>query len=278
MAQQWTHRGGGPGVMPLRPLGPGEILAGALTALGRHGGRLLGALLLGQLAGLLCGLFAGLLAGLVVVGALAGPAALAAGNRPSGHAFVPAAALFLLFGRALATALAAALLRPAVLGGPVTVPGLLRAAAPRVPAVLGAQLAALLAVAGPGAAVLAAGLPPLTLLVLAPLSLWLGVLFALAPTAAGYEGIGPAAALRRSARLVRGTWWRTLGVAAPAWALAPGAAYAAQVWFGPPGALLGAALLLAFPRLVAGLLYLDRRLRREHLTEVLAARAGVSPA
>ncbi|MCX4694015.1 hypothetical protein [Streptomyces sp. NBC_01408] len=284
MAQQWTHHGGGPGVVPLRPLGRGEILGGALTALGRHGGRLLGALLLGQIGGLLVagGLLGGLLVaggllgGLLVAGVLAGPAALAAGDRPFGHALVPAAALFLLFGRALATALAAALLRPAVLGGPVTAPGLLRAAAPRVPAVLGAQLAALLAVAGPGAAALAAGLPPLTLLVLAPVSLWLGVLFALAPTAAGYEGIGPVAALGRSARLVRGAWWRTLGRTAPAWALALGAAYAAQVWFGPPGALLGAALLLTFPRLAAGLLYLDLRLRREHLTEVLAARPGVS--
>ncbi|MFG2391994.1 hypothetical protein ACGFYF_24260 [Streptomyces lavendulae] len=55
MAQHWTHRGGGwlppqrprPGVVPLRPLGPGDILGGAFTALSRYGGRLCGALLLG---------------------------------------------------------------------------------------------------------------------------------------------------------------------------------------------------------------------------------------
>ncbi|MFJ2592927.1 hypothetical protein [Streptomyces erythrochromogenes] len=61
MAQHWTHQGGGwlppraprPGVIPLRPLAPREMLGGALTALRRYGGRLLGALLLGQLGGLL---------------------------------------------------------------------------------------------------------------------------------------------------------------------------------------------------------------------------------
>ncbi|MGW6871186.1 hypothetical protein ACWGHA_02515 [Streptomyces xanthophaeus] len=257
-----------PGPVPLRPLGPGEILGGALSCLGRHGGHLLGALLLGLL---------GCLPVTAALAALAAPV-LAAGGRNPVPVLVPAvAALFLLSACALVTALAAALLRPSVLGRPVTAPGLLRAAAARAPAVLGAQVLVLAAVAAPPAACLAAGLPPPAPLLLAPVSLWLGVLLSLAPTAAGYEGLGPAAALRRSAVLVRGSWWRTLGVAAPGWVLAPGAAYAAALLWGPPGALLGAALLLAFPPLVSGLLYLDRRLRHEHPGEVLAApRAGVS--
>ncbi|WP_405708079.1 hypothetical protein OG264_10510 [Streptomyces xanthophaeus] len=257
-----------PGPVPLRPLGPGEILGGALSCLGRHGGHLLGALLLGLL---------GCLPVTAALAALAAPV-LAAGGRNPVPVPVPAvAALFLLSACALVTALAAALLRPSVLGRPVTAPGLLRAAAARAPAVLGAQLLVLAAVAAPPAACLAAGLPPPAPLLLAPVSLWLGVLLSLAPTAAGYEGLGPTAALRRSAVLVRGSWWRTLGVAAPGWVLAPGAAYAAALLWGPPGALLGAALLLAFPPLVSGLLYLDRRLRHEPPGEVLAApRAGVS--
>ncbi|WP_405680084.1 hypothetical protein OG859_28380 [Streptomyces sp. NBC_00048] len=262
MAQHWTHRGGGwlpprsprPGVIPLRPLGPRDILDGTLTTLGRYGGRLLGALLLGQLAGLL------------LLVAVAGAATLASVTRTVGsgvfvHTLVPAVALFLLAGWALATALAAALLRPAVLGRPVTTLGLLRAATPRIPAVLGARLLALLAAAGPGAAALAAGLPPLALLPLAPVALWLGVLFALAPTAAGYERLGPVAALRRSARLVRGAWWRTFGVTVPAGALALGAAFAVPLRFGALGALLAPALLLAFPQPASGLLYMDRLLR-----------------
>ncbi|WP_406367348.1 hypothetical protein [Streptomyces sp. NBC_01546] len=87
------------------------------------------------------------------------------------------------------------------------------------------------------------------------------MLFALAPTAAGYEGLGPLAALRRSAALVRGAWWRTFGVTALAGALAPLAAYVLYAGLGLPGALLAPALLLPLPRLAAGLLYVDRRLR-----------------
>ncbi|MBT2482669.1 hypothetical protein [Streptomyces sp. ISL-94] len=264
MAQHWTHRGVGrlppqpprPGVIPLRPLWPRDILGGALTILGRYGGRLLGALLLGQLAGLL------------VLAAVAGAATLAsltrtAGSRVFVYTLLPATALFLLFGWALATALAAALLRPAVLGRPVTALGLLRAAGPRVPAVCGARLLALLAAAGPGAVALAAGLPPLAVLPLAPVAIWLGVLFALAPTAAGYEELGPVAALRRSARLVRGAWWRTLGITVPAGVLALSAAYAVQSRFGVLGSLLAPALLLTLPQPASGLLYMDRLLRRE---------------
>ncbi|MCX5379044.1 hypothetical protein [Streptomyces sp. NBC_00091] len=278
MAQHWTHAGGGwlppqrprPGVVPLRPLGPGDILAGAATTLGRYGGPLCGALLLGQL-----------LAGLLVTAA-AGAATLASLSRSSGsRVFVwtlfPAAALFLLFTCALATALIAVLLRPAVLGRAVTAPGLLRAALPRTPAVLGAQLLALLAAAGPGAAAVAAGLPPLVLLPLVPVAVWLGVLFALAPTAAGYEGLGPVAALRRSARLVRGAWWRTLGVTASAVAFTGSAGYALQAWFGLAGALAALVLLPAFPQLPAGLLYVDRRIRREHLAETLASEPDPDP-
>ncbi|MFJ8161535.1 hypothetical protein ACIRBY_11415 [Streptomyces sp. NPDC096136] len=268
--QQGTHGGGWlpphrprPGVVPLRPLGTSDILGGALAALRRYGGPLCGALLLGQLA-----------AGLVVTAA-AGAATLASLSPRSGsRVFVwtlfPAAGLFLLFTCALATALIAALLRPAVLGRAVTAPGLLRAALPRTPAVLGAQLLALLAAAGPLAALVALGVPPLAVLPLVPVALWLGVLSALAPTAAGYEGLGPVAALRRSARLVRGAWWRTLAATAPAVVFTAAAAYALLLWFGLPGALAALVLLPAFPQLPAGLLYVDRRIRREHLAEALA--------
>lgn len=201
-----------------------------------------------------------------MIAALAGAATLAsviriAGGRVFVHTLVAAACLFLLLSCALATALASVVLQPSAPGPSATARGLLRAAAPRVPDVFGAQVLALLAVAGPGAAVLGAGLPPLLLLAPAPAALWLGVLLALAPAAAGYEVIGPVAAVRRSARLVRGAWWRTLGGTAAPWALAMGAAYCLQRWLGVPGALLGAAVLLTFPPLAAVLLYADRRIR-----------------
>ncbi|MFG2663222.1 hypothetical protein ACGFY6_03135 [Streptomyces sp. NPDC048387] len=261
--QHGVRRGPGPGVVPLRPLGTSDILGGALAALPRYGGPLCGALLLGQL-----------MAGLLVTAA-AGAATLASLSPASGsRVFVwtlfPAAALFLLFTCALATALIAVLLRPAVLGRPVTAPGLLRAALPRTPAVLGAQLLALLTGAGPPAALLALGAPAPAVLPLLPVALWLGVRYALAPTAAGYEGLGPVTALRRSARLVRGAWWRTLAVTAPAVVFTGAAGWALLQWFGLPGALAALVLLPAFPQLPAGLLYVDRRFRHEHLAEALA--------
>ncbi|MEV7728156.1 hypothetical protein AB0P15_25895 [Streptomyces sp. NPDC087917] len=272
MAQQWTHRGGGwlpprqprPGVVPLRPLAPSEIAGGVFTLLGRYGGRLYGALLLGQLG-------AALLVAAAAGAALAGSLSRRADSRVFVWTLLPATALFLLFTCALATALTAVLLRPAVLGRSVTASGLLRAALPAVPRVLGAQLVALLASAGPVAAVVLAGLPSAVLLPLAPVAVWVGVLFVLAPLAAGFEGLGPLAGLRRSAALVRGSWWRTLWVVAPSAALTAAAAVALPLRLGVAGALVALFLLPVFPQLPAGLLYVDRRIRREPLTEALAA-------
>lgn len=280
----WTPWGGGwlppqpprPGVISLRPLTWGDILGGAFAALSRHGLRLVAAMLPGQLGALL----------LVAAAALA---ALALGARPVA-ALVPAAALAALLTCTLAAALTGAALRPAVLGRPATALTLLRAARPRFAAVLGTQLLILGAVAGPGAAVLAAGLPPLLVAGTLPVALGLGVLFALAPTVASYEGLGPLGSLRRSARLVRGAWWRTLGLLAPAAAIAAAAAYAVQLPFAFAGALslvpavdggfvhatltalggmVAQTLLLCFPQLTAGLLYVDRRIRREDLAAEL---------
>ncbi|MBT2450059.1 hypothetical protein J7F03_23890 [Streptomyces sp. ISL-43] len=284
MAERWTHWGGGPlppepprpGVISPRPLRTGDILGGAFAALARYGIRLVAAMFLGQLAALL------------LVAAATG-AALALHARPVA-ALVPAAALGALLTCALAAAVSTAALQRAVLGRPATVVALLRAALPRYAAVLGAQLLVLAAVAGPGAAVLAAGLPPLLAAATLPAALGLGVLFALAPTAAAYESLGPIAALRRSARLVRGSWWRTLGITALAAALTAGTAYAVRLPFAFAGALsllpaldgggvhaalaalggtVAQTLLLCFPQLTAGLVYADRRIRREGLAAEL---------
>ncbi|MFE4636160.1 hypothetical protein ACFRJ1_22655 [Streptomyces sp. NPDC056773] len=288
MTEQWTHWGGGwlapppprPGVIFLRPLSSGDILGGACAALARYGVPLAGAMLLGQLGALL----------LVAGAALS---ALALDARPV-DALVPAAALALLLTCALASALTGAVLGPALLGRPATARTLLRAARPRFAAVLGTQLLVLGAVAGPGAALLAAGLPPLLAAATLPAALVLGVLFALAPTVAVHEGLGPLGALRRSARLVRGAWWRTLVLTGLTAVLAAAGAYAVQLPFAFAGALslipaadggfvhalltalggmVAQTLLLCFPQLTAGLLYADRRLRREDLAAELTGQA-----
>ncbi|MFE2287212.1 hypothetical protein ACFXDJ_23955 [Streptomyces sp. NPDC059443] len=293
MAKQWTHWGGGwlppqpprPGVISLRPLGPGDILGGSFAALGRYGSRLVAAMFPGQLGALL------------LVAAATG-CGLALGMRPI-TVLVPAMALATLLTCALAAALTAAVLREAVLGRPAATRTLLRAARPRFAAVLGTQLLVLAALAGPGAAVLAAGLPPLLAAATLPVALGLGVLFALAPTAAAYEGLGPVASLRRSARLVRGAWWRTFGITALAAAIAAGAAYAVQLPFAFAGALsllpaidggiahatlaalggmVAQTLLLSFPQLAAGLVYVDRRIRREGLAAELTRESEAAQA
>lgn len=299
MAQERTHQGtrpwiawgGGwlppepprPGVIPLRPLTPGEILGGAFATLTRYGARLVAAMLLGQLCAL-------------ALVATAAAAALALHVRPV-TVLVPGTAAATLLTCALASALTGAVLRPAVLGRPATARTLLRAARPRFAAVLGTQILALSAVAGPGAAVLAAGLPPLLAAATLPAALGCGVLFALAPTVAADEGLGPLGALRRSARLVRGAWWRTLGLTALAATIGALAAYAVQLPFAFAGALslipavdgglvhailtalggmVAQTLLLCFPQLTAGLLYADRRLRREDLAAELDRQSAQS--
>lgn len=280
MAEQWTHRSGGwlppqppgPGVTALRPLKSTDILGGAFRALGRYGSRLVAAMFPGQLCALL-----------LVAAAVA--SALALGVRPI-TVLVPAMALATLLTWALAAALTTAALRGAAVGRPAAVRTLLRAARPRLAAVLGTQLLVLAALAGPGAAVLAAGLPPLLAAATLPVALGLGVLFVLAPAAAAYEGLGPVAALRRSAGLVRGAWWRTFAVTALAAVIAAAAAYLVQLPFAFVGALalipaidgglvhatlaalggmVAQTLLLSFPQLTVNLLYVDRRIRREDL-------------
>ncbi|NEE54877.1 hypothetical protein G3M55_61130, partial [Streptomyces sp. SID8455] len=49
-------------------------------------------------------------------------------------------------------------------------------------------------------------------LLLGPLAVWIWVKLSLAPTVVVFENQGPFAAIRRSAQLVRGSWWRVFGI------------------------------------------------------------------
>ncbi|MEU0158383.1 hypothetical protein ABZ154_05945 [Streptomyces sp. NPDC006261] len=145
-------------------------------------------------------------------------------------------------------------------------------------------------------------------LVLAPVAIWLWVKFSLAPTIVVFEAQRPVAALRRSAQLVRGSWWRVLGIGLLAFGLATMVGYMIQMPFqalgmipgsldgtdtmGEPSggqilALFGGFVVLSmlsglvsqlfssiFPPLVTGLLYVDLRMRNENLGPVLAEAAA----
>ncbi|MBT2429907.1 hypothetical protein J7F02_30985 [Streptomyces sp. ISL-112] len=145
-------------------------------------------------------------------------------------------------------------------------------------------------------------------LVLAPVAIWLWVKFSLAPTIVVFEAQRPVAALRRSSRLVQGSWWRVLGITLLAFGLASVVGYMIQMPFqalgvipgslgstdmtGEPSggeilALFGGIVVLSmvsglvsqlfssiFPPLMTGLLYVDLRMRNEGLAPVLAEAAA----
>ncbi|WP_426363291.1 oxidoreductase [Streptomyces sp. E-08] len=172
--------------------------------------------------------------------------------------------------------------------------------------------AALLATAADSADSLENGLwiIPLVAIVVAllitPLALWIWVKFSLAPAAAVMEGQGAIASMRRSSVLVRGSWWRIFGslllvglmASVASWVIqqllsllitAPLAAvdfsgddsgaliasFAVLFGFLAIGQLVSQAIVSLFPALVAGLLYVDQRIRKENLAPELARAAGL---
>ncbi|MFJ4501476.1 hypothetical protein [Streptomyces sp. NPDC088864] len=93
-------------------------------------------------------------------------------------------------------ALAAALAQLNGSGTRVTVRGLVGASVRRIPGATGGYL-------------LSFFLLPLMLTPLAPVAVRFWVLYALAPSVMGHEGVGMLRALGRAQQLTRGAWWRT---------------------------------------------------------------------
>jgi hypothetical protein len=172
---------------------------------------------------------------------------------------------------------------PRLLGTATAVMGavLVAVALPLVPFILTAALGA---PAGAVAASLVLGVPAAFLLMVA-CYVWL----ALATSIAVLENRGVFAAMRRSAEIVRGRWWRVFGVLALALAITvfagtfvlqlPFAAaqggllaideepsgwlFIAFIAIGAIGGIIAGTLVAPFDAGVIGLLYADRRMRRE---------------
>ncbi|MET7495976.1 hypothetical protein [Streptomyces sp900116325] len=250
-----------PGVIPLRPLGLGDILGGAFSTMGRYWK---------QLFGVGAAVYGG---ALVVVGAAVAIAysavsdplhrvlELSSEESPRSEDIVPlaialgavwlVAVLVLMTATAMMYATVPAVLQDAVLGRPTTFGIIWRRAWARVPAVIGTVLLSSLVAAipvvlmmvafiamtiafitldGSGSGVaIAVGI--LGALATAPLAIWLWVKFSLAPAAAVFEGQRPVAALRRSSQLVRGDWWRIFGITLLALLMASVAGYIIQLPF-----------------------------------------------
>ncbi|WP_128984887.1 oxidoreductase [Streptomyces roseicoloratus] len=241
-----------PGVIPLAPLGLGDVLTGVFSTYGRYWKQLVGMTLIAYTG-----------AAVVMAGAFTA-AFLAVGDdvdrlagMPSGQSpeFADVQPLIVAFGLAwlasvagwvvfngLAAASVPVVLQEAVLGRRIGFGALWRRAWSRVGSVIGSVVLSTLAMILPmvlvfvGAAFLfvalitdladaasgsdhdSAGLAVTGLLFFLltfatlPLSVWLWVKFSLATTAAVIERQGPVGSLRRSSALVRGSWWRIFGI------------------------------------------------------------------
>ncbi|WEH41547.1 glycerophosphoryl diester phosphodiesterase membrane domain-containing protein [Streptomyces sp. NBC_01218] len=309
-----------PGVVPLRPLSVGEILDGAVSAMRTHWRTALGVSLvvavLVQVVTLLIGRF--LLPEPVTIDQDLSDSEVLRQSVDAMRSLLLSSAPSAVLGMAAFLVTASVLsvvVSRSVLGRTVTSADVRAEARPRLRGVVG--LALLLAVAivaimavgmAPGLLVgdaAGAGLLVLGFPVASAAALWLAVRFCLAAPALMLERQTVAQALARSAKLVRGAWWRIFGVLALTGLLlmlvyliigVPFALVALSVdgdlsdtllhgESGPAGwpSLLVAGLgnviisTLTYPFVsgVIALLYIDQRIRREALDLELGRAAGL---
>lgn len=313
-----------PGVIPLRPLGVGEILDGAVSTMRAHWRTVLGISLV--VAVVTQGLGTAVLG--VWVQDMTGIEEFENDPDPTFDEFVDAmggllggtavAVVITLLGTIVATAMLTMVVSRAVLGRSVSVGESWRDSRPRLLRLCGLLLllplivtVVVLVAVVPGIVLSAAGAGAAgaVLVVLGALAavvagIWLWILFSLAPPALMLEKQGVIAAMRRSAKLVRGSWWRIFGVLlltqvlvfivagiiqVPAdviGQIASGRELSNVLSTDVPtgwtylvitgiGAVIASTITLPIGAGVTALLYLDQRIRREALDLELARAAGV---
>jgi hypothetical protein len=242
-----------PGVIPLGPLGLGEIFNGAFATVGRYWKQLLGvaaavygvsAVVVIAAAVIAYGLVGGHLRTLIDLPAETDPSW--DDVRPLVIAFgcVMLIAILLLIGSmAMAQAAAPVIMQNAVLGRPATLGEIWRRASARVPAVIGTLLLTWLITLVPiglfigiiGISAAVSHSPWLILVgflsavALGVAAAWLWVRFSLAAVITVIESQGPVASLRRSFHLVRGSWWRVAGISFLGYLLAGAASWVIQI-------------------------------------------------
>jgi len=313
-----------PGVIPLRPLGVGEVLDGAVSTMRTHWRTVLG---ISLTVAVLTQIAVILLQGFVLddsasTDTLNDPSATAEElTRALGDTLLNSGVILLvtLLGTILATALLTTVTSRAVLGRSVTTaeawqdarPQLLKLVGltfllPLIAAAIGAVgilPGVLVGLAGGGDAAVA--LAVLGGLAAAVVALWTMVRLSLASAALMLEKQGVVKALSRSAKLVRGSWWRVFGIQLLATIIAniiasiivipftflasalsdkglDGFLYSATGDLGwtflvvsGVGSVIGSMLTFPITAGVTVLLYIDQRIRREALDLDLARAAGV---
>ncbi|MFC5170134.1 glycerophosphoryl diester phosphodiesterase membrane domain-containing protein [Streptomyces mutomycini] len=310
-----------PGVIPLRPLGVGEILDGAVSTMRTHWRTVLGiSLTVSVIAEIL----------IILVQRYLLPEQKSVDPNATGAEALRQASdsaqsqlinsgpttLIAMFATLITTSVLTVVVSRSVLGRGVTLSEAWSEARPRIRPLLGLTLLLSLM----SAAIMAAGLLPglllgdgagglaltfLGFLAACAVVLWLMIRFILAAPALMLERQPVLAALRRSAKLVRGSWWRTFGILALTYLLVivltliiaiPFGIVAVSLDsnglseflnssstdFGWPflivtgiGEVIVSTLVYPFTAGVMALLYIDQRIRREALDLELARAAGV---
>ncbi|UIX33679.1 glycerophosphoryl diester phosphodiesterase membrane domain-containing protein [Streptomyces sp. GQFP] len=220
-----------PGVIPLRPLGVGEILDGAVSTMRAYWRTVLG---ISLTVAVVTEIFAILLQGFVLEDSTSSAAlndtsaSVDELSRAMGDALLGSGLLFVIsmIGTVIATALLTTVTSRAVLGKPVTIGEAWRDARPQVPKLFGLIFLLLLIVV----AVFAVGIAPGVLVAVAGsegggaalavlgglgagiVTLWLMIRFSLASPALMLEKQSITKSMTRSAKLVSGSWWRVFGI------------------------------------------------------------------
>ncbi|NUP21567.1 MAG: hypothetical protein HOZ81_36980 [Streptomyces sp.] len=311
-----------PGVIPLRPLGVGEILDGAVSTMRTYWRTVLG---ISLTVAIVTEILVILLQGFVLndytsTEALNDPSAtLSELTDALGDAMLSSSVLFLIsaIGAIVATALLTTVTSRAVLGKSVSTGEAWRDARPQVPRLFGLLFLLLLMtlglvvvgavpgilVAGSGAGEAGAALVVLGSLGAGIVAMWLWFRFSLASPALMLEKQGIVKALSRSAKLVRGSWWRVFGIQLLATIIANVVAAIVVIPFtflaaalsgdgagsfldgttdlgwtfliiSGVGSVIGSMITFPITAGVTVLLYIDQRIRREALDLELARAAG----
>ncbi|WP_424213496.1 hypothetical protein ACN20G_16215 [Streptomyces sp. BI20] len=301
-----------PGVIPLRPLGLGEILDGAITTMRKHWRSILPITVV----------VATVISAVMLVISRLNPAPTLdpeTGLGPGefgdslGTSLLGGSVNYLVqfAGTAVVAAVITMVYSKAILGRKSTLGGAWRDARPRFLALLGLTgllfLGAILVISVlmlPGLLLENVPLAVVGLLLSLGLCVWLGVLFSLAPSALMLEHATIRGALGRSRKLVTGSWWRILGINLLGSVIAgliavvvaiPVTIIGITLSFDGLDSLANGSAMTSWPMLIAVaignlvsltislpftgginvLLYVDQRIRREALDLELARAAGV---
>ncbi|MEE4424989.1 hypothetical protein [Streptomyces bugieae] len=314
-----------PGVIPLRPLGVGEILDGAVATMRAHWRTVLG---ISLIVAVVSQTAITVVTGLWFRNAGRAPTISnsnvppvretmrQAGNSLAGTALTSVIGLLATI---IATGLLTMIVSRAVLGRSVTAGEAWRDARGQLPRLLGLLVLLPLLITTvfavgltPGLLVTAFATLDLGLLLTvfggiaaSAVGIWLWVRYSLASSALMLEKQGVIASMRRSAKLVRGSWWRVLGVQLLAYLLVAIVEFIIQIpativafviggesildWANGTsdntgwsflivlgiGAVISSTITFPISAGVTALLYVDQRIRREALDLELARAAGL---